>query len=330
MAAPADGSSATSVIEIAEPTPGPGEVAIAVDYAGINFLDVMARRGDPNYVAAWPHAPGLEVAGTVHAVGDGVEKLGIGDRVAALTAGGGFAEVALAPAELAVAVPPSVPLHLAAAAPLVVTSAVLLLYNVARIRPGESVVMLSASGGLGSAVAQVAAALGAASRIGAVGSPDKLAAALDAGWREAVAYGPAAAATVRELVPAGIDVVLDPTGTQNLDFDLQIAAPGARVVLFGNPGGGAPGALPPLGRLIGGNLGILGFSVSNLRRAQPAAVAGALQRSLALLANRAVSMSVSVVDGLRAVPAVHDLLAARRGHGKYVARVGGEDVQTPG
>ena len=75
---------------------GDGEVAIDVAYAGINFIDVMARRGDPGYASSWPYVPGLEVAGTVRAVGKGVTDRRVGERVAAFTAGGGLAEVAIA------------------------------------------------------------------------------------------------------------------------------------------------------------------------------------------------------------------------------------------
>jgi NADPH:quinone reductase len=160
MAAPATDGSTTRVADIDEPQPGPGQVAIDVAYAGVNFIDVMARRGDPGYASAWPYVPGLEVAGTIRSVGSGVHDLHAGDRVAALTPGGGMAEVAIAAAEVTVGVPPDAPLGTAASAPLVVSTALLLLTDRARIRPGESVLMHSASGGIGSVVSQVAAALG--------------------------------------------------------------------------------------------------------------------------------------------------------------------------
>ena len=166
MAAPAVDGSTTSVADIDEPQPGPGQVAIYVAYAGVNFIDVMARRGDPGYASAWPYVPGLEIAGTIRSVGSGVHDLHVGERVAAFTPGGGLAEVAVAAADVTVEVPPDVPLATAAAAPLVVSTALLLLTDRARIRPGESVLMHSASGGIGSVVSQVAAALGA-------GAPDR-------------------------------------------------------------------------------------------------------------------------------------------------------------
>jgi NADPH2:quinone reductase len=321
MAIPSADSRATGVVEVDEPIPGPREVSINVAFAGVNFIDIMARRGDPGYATGWPYVPGLEVAGTVRAVGAGVGEHKAGDRVAAFTAGGGLAQVAIAPAALTVEIPAAVSLEAAAAAPLMLSTAVLLLENVVRLRPGESVTMHSAGGGVGSAVPQVAAALGGGVRVGTVGSPARAPGALAAGWDHIVPNDASAASAIRKLLPGGVDVILDPAGTQNLDLDLSIAAPGARVVLFGNPSGGTPAALPPLGRLIGGNVGILGFSVSNLSRTRPTAVGGSLRRGLSLLADGGVRLEVTVVHGLEDIRGVHDLMAARRGSGKYVAQI---------
>ena len=92
MTGASDGSDRSGVQAVGESDPAAGEVSIEVTYAGVNFLDVMARRGDPGYVPAWPYIPGLEVAGTVRATGAGVAGLAVGQRVAAFTpAGGGLA-----------------------------------------------------------------------------------------------------------------------------------------------------------------------------------------------------------------------------------------------
>ena len=155
-----------------------------------------------------------------------------------------MAEVAIAAADVTVEVPPDVPLGTAASAPLAVSTALLLLTDRARIRPGESVLMHSASGGIGSVVSQVAAALGSGRRIGTVGRPDKIAAGLAAGWDEVFAREAGLAEAVRKVAPGGMDVILDPVGTALLDLDLSIAAPGGRVVLFGNAAGGAQAPLP--------------------------------------------------------------------------------------
>ena len=304
-----DASTSSVATGVDLPVPGPGEVAIDVAYAGINFLDVMARRGDPGYAAAWPYVPGLEVAGTIRELGAGVTARRVGERVAALTPGGGFAEVAVVPADLAVEVPPSMGFEVAAAAPLVLSSAVALLSDVVRLRPGESVLMHSASGGLGAAVAQVAATLDAGARVGVVGSASKVAAAVEAGWTRAVAAGARAG--------RGDPRTRARRGGRRARSDRH-AEP--------RPGSRRRGARradravrqscrkdPPLC--------LLGFSITNLRRTSPARVRDALRHSLQLLAEGRVRLDVTPVHGLDAVPEVHERLANRRGAGKYVARL---------
>src|SRR2546423_4874441 len=166
MTEPSAGSECTEVREVETPRPGPGEVTIDVARAGVNFMDVMARRGDPGYATSWPYVPGLEVAGAVREVGPGVAELVVGQRVAAYTGGGGLAEVARARAVATVPVPDGVALPIAAAAPLMLTTALLLLTDAARFRDGDTVLVHSASGGGGGALAPQAAAMGGRSLIG--------------------------------------------------------------------------------------------------------------------------------------------------------------------
>ncbi len=320
MTEPAPGLERTEIQESPEPRPGPGEVSIDVAYAGINFFDVMARRGDPGYAPSWPYVPGLEVAGTIRETGPDVAGLSPGERVAAFTRGGGLAEIATADAALVVPLPSDVAFPAAAAAPLVLSTALLLLDNVARFRPGERVLMHSASGGIGSAVAQLVPTLGGGVRIGTVGGPDKVTAARDSGWDVTVVRGDQVVETVRAAV-GDVDIILDPSGTSLLDIDLELVAPGGRIVLFGNPGGAQLAPLPPLGRLVGGNVSIAGFSISRLAVTDPGRVASALQRSLQLLADGRLDLAVTEVDSLDQVPAVHQLLAEGGGAGKYVVAV---------
>ena len=118
MTEPSPGPDKTQLTNVDAPRPGPGQAAIAVAYAGVNFIDVMARRGDPGYASSWPYVPGLEVSGTILETGPGVTGLEPGQRVAAFTPGGGQAEIAVADAALIAAVPDAVALPTAAAAPL--------------------------------------------------------------------------------------------------------------------------------------------------------------------------------------------------------------------
>jgi NADPH2:quinone reductase len=322
MTGPSQGVDRTEIREMEAPRPGPGEVTIDVAYAGINFLDVMARRGDAGYVGAWPYAPGLEVSGAVREIGPDVTGLAAGQRVAAYTAGGGLGNVVLARAEFVVPTPDQVPLQVAAAAPLMLTTALLLLQDAARFRPGETVLVHSASGGVGGAVAQLVPALGGGLRIGTVGRPDKVASALKSGYDVAVARSEDLAEAVRAATGnAGSDIVLDPLGTTMVETDLLLTAPGGRIVLFGNAGGGEQVPLPPAGRLIGGNLAIGGFSISRLWATAPHRASAGLRRVLDLIAEGRLDIAITEIGSLADVPAVHQLLAEGRGDGKYVARL---------
>jgi NADPH2:quinone reductase len=324
MTGPSQGTDLTEIHEIEEPWPGPGEVSVDVAYAGINFLDVMARRGDAGYADSWPYAPGLEVSGVIREIGPEVTGLAVGQRVAAFTAGRGLSDVVRVRAELVVPVPDPVPSPVAAAAPLMLTTALLLLEDAARFRPGESVLVHSASGGVGGAVAQLVAALGGGLRIGSVGRPGKVGSALKSGYEVAMPRDEDLAEAVRAATGGtGVDIVLDPLGTVMLDTDLALTATGGRIVLFGNAGGGRPAPLPPAGRLIGGNLSIGGFSISGLWAGAPRRAAAGLRRVLDLIADGRLDITINEVDALAGVPAVHQLLAEGRGEGKYVARLQG-------
>lgn len=324
MTGPSHGVDRTQVREIEEPRPGPGEVTVDVAYAGINFIDVMARRGDPGYATAWPYVPGMEVSGTVRETGPDVTGIAAGQRVAAFTAGGGLAEVVSVPAERLVPLPDQVPSPAAAAAPLTLTTALLLLQDAGGFRPGRTVLVHSAGGGVGSAVARLVPLLGGGLRIGTVGRPDKVAAALKAGYDVAVARGEDTAEAIRAATGgAGVDIVLDPLGAAMVETDLAVTAPGGRIVLFGNAGGGEHASLPPAGRLAAGNLAIGGFSIRGLWAAAPHRAAAGLRRVLGLMAEGGLDMAVTEVGSLADAPAVHQLLAEGRGDGKYVVRLQG-------
>ncbi len=317
---PAADTGATRVGDIATPTPGAGQLTIDVRYAGLNFKDVMARRGDAAYVASWPYVPGVEVSGTVRALGEGVADFAVGQRVVAYTGDGGLAEVALASAVLTVAVPDGLSLETAAAAPGALTTAVLLLD---RFRAGDHLLVHSAAGAVGQAVATLARLAGAGRLLAAVGSPSRVGAAESAGYEWVLVRGPGLAQAVLAYTGGvGLDLVLDPQGTTMLDEDLAMTAPTGRVTLFGNAGGGALGPLPATGRLYGGNVAVGGFSLAALAATAPAVLAAGLARAVAHLAAGDLVPDLTVLDGLDAVPAGQQALAESRAPGKQVARLG--------
>jgi NADPH:quinone reductase len=319
---PAPDASATRVTELPLPEPGPGQITVDVSCAGVNFIDVMARRGDPGYAAQWPFVPGLEIAGTVRALGPGVEVPEPDTRVAAFVGRGGLAEVAVAPAALVARVPEGVDLARAAAAGGALTTAALLLEHVARVRAGEVVLVHSAGGGVGQALAQLAPLTGAARIVGTVGRPERVESARTAGYDAVLVRDDDLARALREQTGGrGADVILDPQGTHLLELDLELAAPGARIVLFGNAAGGALGPLPPAAALFAGNAMIGGFSLSRMASQLPDRVAAALHDVLQRLAAGTLNVELHELDGLGSTPRAHDELAAGRGSGKRVVRI---------
>jgi NADPH2:quinone reductase len=306
-------SSATAVLDVATPVPAATEVTIEVVAAGVNFLDVMARRGDPGYVPAWPFVPGVEVAGTVRDVGASVEGLAPGQLVVAFTGKGGLAEVAVADASLVAPVPGALDPLIAVAAPAAIATAVLLVTEAARVRPGESILVQSASGGVGQAVAAVARRSGAARVLGVVGSADRVPDALAAGYDAVFVRGAGLAEEVGH-----VDAILHTQGTQELDAALAMAAPGARIVLMGNASGAPLGPLPAAGRLFAGNVSIGGFSLSGLARTAPRRVGAAIRTALELLEDGTIELETDVHHGLAAAVGVHDRLARGGSSGKHV------------
>lgn len=317
---PSHGSDLTEIVDVDPPRPGPGEITIDVTHAGLNYVDVMARRGDAAYVSEWPYRAGFEAAGTVREVGAGVTDLSPGQPVAALTVSGGLAQVARARADLTAQLPDGLPARIAASGLAVYATAFLLLTEAARFRPGDRVLMHSASGGVGAAVAGAARVLGGGTLIGTVGRPEKVEVARHSGYDLVVKRTADFADIIAQAVGA-IDIVLDAMGTSLLETDLGLLAPNGQLILFGNAGGQAFDPLPPVGRLLGANVSIGGFSISALTRQAPAKVGSALARGLELLAGGHAAIEITDVDGLDAAPEYQDLISKGHGIGKYVVAV---------
>lgn len=318
---PRNDAGTTRIADIPEPTPGPGQIAVTVEYAGVNFKDLMQRRGDPGYVAAWPFTPGLEVLGTVRALGEGVTALGLGERVTAITGSGGLAEVAVVDARLAAVAPPDPDLDPTSTASAILATAELLFGTLGRIRPGDTVLSHSASGGIGQAIAALADRYQLGPLVGTVGAASRVEAALKAGFHTVVVRDSQWTDTVADAVPGGVDLVLDPLGTTQIERDLTVLAPGGRITVFGNAAGTTPGSLPPLAALMARNASINAFSLAALCATAPDIVGTALHQVMHHIATNAVKLNVTVLDGLEDVPEAHQHLATGRAPGKYIARI---------
>jgi NADPH:quinone reductase len=192
---------------------GPGQVRIAVKAAGINFPDTLIIQGKYQMKAAPPFTPGAEVAGTVLEVGEKVKHVKAGDHVAAIVPVGGFADQAVASGESVMPLPPGMDLVAAAGFPLVYGTTLHALKQRGQLKPGETLLVLGAAGGVGLAAVQVGKLMGARV-IAAASSAEKLALCKEQGADELVDYSKESLKeAVKKLTKSqGADVIYDPVG----------------------------------------------------------------------------------------------------------------------
>ncbi|GGZ46873.1 quinone oxidoreductase family protein [Streptomyces subrutilus] len=231
------GPAALTLTEIPEPTALPGHAVVRNEAVGLNFIDVYYRNG--TYPAAYPLVPGQEAAGVVTAVGEGVEGIAPGDRVAYATQLGAYAEYTAVPAGKLVPVPDSVSLQDAAAVLLQGLAAHYLSHTTHPVAPGESVVVLAAAGGLGRTLVQLAAHRGA-TVVAVASGKEKQQVALAAGAHHAVGYEDFADA-VRDLTGGqGAHVVYDSVGAATFATSLQALRRRGTLVVCGLSSGPVP------------------------------------------------------------------------------------------
>jgi NADPH:quinone reductase len=225
--------------EVATPEPGPGEARVALEAAGVNFIDIYHRTG--LYKNALPLGLGQEGAGTVEAVGPGVREVAVGDRVAWKDQFGSYATHAIVPVAKLVPVPEGVSGRDAAAAMLQGMTAHYLTHSTYALKEGDSCLVHAAAGGVGLLLCQMAKLRGARV-IGTVSSEEKAALAREAGADEVVNYTQEdfAEAAKRFGGGRGLDVVYDGVGKDTFDKSLTTLRPRGYMVLFGQSSGPVP------------------------------------------------------------------------------------------
>ena len=225
--------------------PGPGEVRIRQEAAGLNYIDVYHRTG--LYPQPLPFIPGVEGAGVVEAVGPSVTEVKVGDRVAYSGPIGGYAEERLIAADKLVRVPDSISTEQAGAMLLQGMTAHMLLRSVHRVQPGETILIHAAAGGVGLIVCQWAKALGA-TVIGTVGSEEKAELARAHGCDHPILYTSQDFAVEVDRITSGakLPVVYDSIGKDTFQQSLDCLAPKGLMVTFGNASGPVPPVEPGL------------------------------------------------------------------------------------
>lgn len=236
------------------PEPGPGEVCIQVAAAGVNFYDTLIVAGQYQIKPPLPFSPGGESAGIVSAVGPGVSTLRPGDRVVAFSHYGAFAQYCLAPAAQTFPLPAAVSFEDAAAGLVAYGTAWFALHDRGRLKPGETVLVLGAAGGVGLAAVEIAHAAGARV-VAAASSPEKLALCRAAGADVCLDYGQGGGGqggssqgdpgSLRQAFktavgPQGADLVIDVVGNPYTEAALRATGWRGRVLVIGFAAGDIP------------------------------------------------------------------------------------------
>lgn len=232
------GPEALVLSDVDTPDPGPGQVRIKVVAAGVNRADTLQRQGFYDPPPGETDIPGLEVSGTVDAVGEDVSEWVVGDQVCALLTGGGYAEQVVVPAGQVLPVPNGIDLVDAAALPEVVSTVWSNVFLTANLQPGETLLVHGGSSGIGTMAIQLAREVGARVAVTA-GSQEKLDFCRELGAEILVNYKEQDFVdVVREATDGhGADVILDNMGAKYLARNVDTLATSGRLVIIGMQGG---------------------------------------------------------------------------------------------
>ncbi len=346
-----DGPAGLKYAEAPAPEPGPEDVALDVEYAGVGYIEALLAGGLIDLPL--PYVPGLEAVGRVRSLGsrtadtrsqtdaranadseagpdadgeaDADVEAGLsspgphsplkpGDPVVALTInrGGAYGEVAVTNANLVAPLPPGMDPTLAAAVPANTTTALVALERVAHLKPGEHVLVHAAAGGLGSQFGQIARLLGAARTVGVVGSEAKRRAALDLGYDEVWLRS-----ELGDAAGGQFDVVVDPVAGPTRQSSLDLLRLGGRLLAVGDAAQAGDPMVSSNSLWLRG-VGVLGFNLGAFTAANPRTTGVYLRRALNLAASGEVTVHIAERAPILEAPRVLADMAAGATVGKAV------------
>ena len=313
-------ASRLSVADVDDPVPGPGEVIVDVEAAGLNFPDTLIIEGKYQFKPDLPFTPGGEAAGVVSAVGEGVHRPSVGDRIIALHSHGAFAEKWKVPATAVAPIPAGLDPAQAAAFGLTYGTSYHGLKDRVHLQPGETLLVLGAAGGVGSAAVELGKAMGARV-IAAASDEDKLAWATDLGANATVDYTKTdLREAIKELTDGrGVDVVYDPVGGDFTEAALRSTAWNGRLAVVGFAAGDIPSI--PLNLTLLKGVSIVGVFWGRSMSEEPALHRQNFADLAAMIADGRIRPRVSAEFSLDEYEEAFALFTNRRVKGKAVFRM---------
>jgi NADPH2:quinone reductase len=310
--------------EVEVRSPGPGEVRLAVHAAGVNFADILMVAGQYQEKPPFPFTPGLEAAGVVEAVGEGVTRVAPGDRVLALPGTGAFAEATLVGGDGVFKIPDAMDFVTAAGFAVAYGTAQGALDWRAHLQPSELLLVHGAAGGAGLATVEVGKAMGA-TVIATARGPEKLAVAREHGADHLIDTGAQdVRAEVRRIAGTlgkqGAEVVFDPVGGALFEASLRSVAWGARLIVIGFAAGQVQQI--PANILLVKNVSAVGFYWGSYRTRAPELVASGYAQLFRWYAAGKLKPHVSHRLDLAEAGAALGLLKSRKSTGKVVLTTG--------
>ena len=299
------------------PSPAPGEIRIKVHFAGINFADLLIAKGSYQVRPELPFTLGMEASGTVDALGEGVSNIALGDRVAAFGTFGALAEFACYAASHCVRIPEDMPFEHAACFMVAYgTSHVALDYR-AQIQPGERLLVLGASGGVGRTAVEIGRLLGA-QVIAAARGPKKLEVARAAGAHVLIDTREEDLRTIVKGL-GGADVVYNPVGGDTFKEAMRATRPDGRII----PVGFASGVIPriPANILLVKNVTVIGLFWGAYLNYKPGVLTESLTQLMTWYEEGRLSPHISAKVPLAEAEDALDLLRDRAAIGRVIVRV---------
>ena len=309
-----------SLEDVAEPELGKGQVRIAVRACGVNFPDLLLIAGKYQLRPPMPFAPGAEIAGDVIEVASDVSGLSPGQKVVAVTMFGGMAEQICVDAASVAPLPDGIDYPTAAAFLLTYATAFHALKQRARMKAGETLVVLGAAGGVGLAAVEIGKMMGA-TVIAAASSAEKLQLASDYGADHLINYtGDSLKDRIKEITAGrGADVLYDPVGGELFEQCLRAVAWGGRILVIGFTSGQIPTVPANLALLKGSS--IIGVFWGRFAEEEPQTNARNTAELLQLLGDGKLKPHVSETYPLQQAASALQTIAARRAKGKIVIEI---------